>query len=83
MALRVLSLSTLYPSAASPNFGRFVELSLDAAEAVGGAEIVRMSPNGLPPWPMAKILPSYRQKGNLPTEDEWRGKRILRPRFTL
>jgi glycosyltransferase involved in cell wall biosynthesis len=83
MALRVLSLSTLYPSAASPNFGRFVELSLDAAEAVGGAEIVRMSPNGLPPWPMAKILPGYRQKGNLPTEDEWRGKRILRPRFTL
>jgi glycosyltransferase involved in cell wall biosynthesis len=81
--VRVLSISTLYPSAAAPNFGRFVELSLDAAEATGAAEIVRISPNGLPPWPLSKLLGTYRERCALTVEDRWRGKVVLRPRFTL
>lgn len=81
--MRILSLSTLYPSAAAPNFGRFVELSLDAADATGEAEIVRISPNGLPPWPLSKTLSAYRDRAELPREDEWRAKAVLRPRFTL
>jgi teichuronic acid biosynthesis glycosyltransferase TuaC len=81
--VRILSLSTLYPSAAAPNFGRFVELSLDAAEATGAVEIVRISPNGLPPWPLSKLIPTYRERAKLPVEDQWRGKAVLRPHFTV
>lgn len=81
--MRILSLSTLYPSAAAPNFGRFVELSLNAAEATREVEIVRISPNGLPPWPLSKLLPAYRLRADLPREDSWNGKSILRPHFTL
>lgn len=81
--MRVLCLSTLYPSAAAPNFGRFVELSLDATEATGEVEIVRISPNGVPPWPLSRLLTAYRERASLPREDEWRGKAALRPHFTL
>lgn len=81
--MRVLSLSTLYPSAAAPNFGRFVELSLNAADATREVEIVRISPNGLPPWPLSKLLPAYRLRADLPRDDSWNGKSILRPHFTL
>ncbi|MBP6380123.1 MAG: glycosyltransferase [Sphingorhabdus sp.] len=81
--MRVLSLSTLYPSAASPNFGRFVDLSLDAAEATREVEIVRISPNGLPPWPLSKLLSAYRERSELPQNDAWNGRAVLRPHFTL
>jgi teichuronic acid biosynthesis glycosyltransferase TuaC len=79
LVLRVLSLSTLHPSAAAPNFGRFVQLSLDAADATGEAEIVRICPNGLPPWPLAQLHPRYRAFAALPEMDGT----IHRPRFTL
>jgi teichuronic acid biosynthesis glycosyltransferase TuaC len=77
--LRVLALSTLHPSAAAPNFGRFVQLSLDAADATGEAEIVRICPNGLPPWPLAQLHPRYRAFAALPEMDG----AIYRPHFTL
>jgi teichuronic acid biosynthesis glycosyltransferase TuaC len=77
--LRVLTLSTLHPSAAAPNFGRFVQLSLDAADATGGAEIIRICPNGLPPWPLAQLHPKYRAFAALAESDG----AIHRPRFTL
>jgi teichuronic acid biosynthesis glycosyltransferase TuaC len=77
--MRILSLSTLHPSTAAPNFGRFVQLSLDAADATGLAEIVRICPNGLPPWPMAYIHPRYRAAAMLPKLDG----AIYRPHFTL
>ncbi|MEQ1551286.1 glycosyltransferase [Sphingorhabdus sp.] len=81
--MRVLSLSTLYPSTAAPNFGRFVELSLDAADVTGEVGIVRISPNGLPPWPLSKLLSAYRERSRLPHEDIWNGKVVLRPHFSL
>jgi teichuronic acid biosynthesis glycosyltransferase TuaC len=77
--MRILTLSTLHPSAAAPNFGRFVQLSLDAADATGAAEIVRICPNGLPPWPLGHIHPHYRGAAALPELDG----AIHRPRFTL
>ena len=77
--MRVLSLSTLHPSAAAPNFGRFVQLSLDAADATGEADIVRICPNGLPPWPLGQIHPRYRGAAALPVIDG----AIHRPRFLL
>jgi teichuronic acid biosynthesis glycosyltransferase TuaC len=81
--VRVLSLSTLYPSAAAPNFGRFVELSLNAAEAGDQVSITRISPNGLPPWPLSQLLTPYRDRASLSVEDEWNGRTVLRPAFRL
>ncbi len=77
--MRVLSLSTLHPSSAAPNFGRFVQLSLDAADSTGEADIVRMCPNGLPPWPLGHIHPRYRGAAALPLQD----RAVHRPHFTL
>ena len=77
--MRVLSLSTLHPSSAAPNFGRFVQLSLDAANATGEVDLIRICPNGLPPWPLGHIHPRYRGAAALPVLDG----NIHRPRFTL
>ncbi|MEQ1538084.1 MAG: glycosyltransferase [Sphingorhabdus sp.] len=77
--MRVLALSTLHPSSAAPNFGRFVQLSLDAADATGEVEIVRICPNGLPPWPLGHIHPRYRGAAALPAIDG----AIYRPPFLL
>ena len=77
--MRVLSLSTLHPSSAAPNFGRFVQLSLDAADATGEVEIIRICPTGLPPWPLGYIHPRYRGAAALPVLDG----NIHRPHFTL
>lgn len=77
--MRVLSLSTLHPSSAAPNFGRFVQLSLDAADATGDVDIVRICPNGLPPWPSGLLHPRYRAAAALPVLDA----AIHRPRFLL
>ncbi len=77
--MRVLALSTLHPSSAAPNFGRFVQLSLDAADETGEVDIVRICPNGLPPWPLGHIHPRYRGAAALPLLDN----NIHRPHFTL
>ncbi len=77
--MNILSIATLHPSAAAPNFGRFVQLSLDAADATGEAEIIRICPNGLPPWPLPQLIGKYRAQAALPQEDG----AIHRPRWTL
>jgi teichuronic acid biosynthesis glycosyltransferase TuaC len=77
--VRILSISTLHPSTIAPNFGRFVKLSLDAADAIAGIEIVRICPNGLPPWPLPRLLGKYRAQAGLPIKDG----PIYRPRWTL
>jgi teichuronic acid biosynthesis glycosyltransferase TuaC len=81
--MRILSISTLYPSTAAPNFGRFVELSLDAADATGEVDLVRIAPNGLPPWPLSHLLSKYRAQAALPEIDHFRNAAIRRPRFML
>lgn len=77
--MRVLSLSTLHPSSAAPNFGRFVQLSLDVAHATGEVDLIRVCPNGLPPWPLGHIHPRYRGAAPLPVLDG----SIYRPKFLL
>jgi teichuronic acid biosynthesis glycosyltransferase TuaC len=77
--LRVLTISTLHPSPATPNFGRFVQLSLDAAEATGDVEIIRICPNGLPPWPLSLLIGKYREQAALPKKQAG----IYRPRWML
>ena len=77
--MRVLSLSTLHPSSAAPNFGRFVQLSLDAVDATGEVDLIRICPNGLPPWPLGHIHPRYHGAAALPVLDG----SVHRPRFLL
>ena len=80
--LRVLSLSTLYPTDESPNFGVFVERQMQAVAARGDVDLVMVNPIGLPPFPLS-LHPRYAaQRGATPSE--LRGEvQVLRPRFTL
>jgi len=80
--LRVLTLSTLFPHAAQPTLGVFVErqtLGLAAREDVA-LEVV--SPIGLPPWPLS-LHSHYRARARLPVREEWKGLAVHRPRFRV
>jgi teichuronic acid biosynthesis glycosyltransferase TuaC len=79
--LRVLTLSTLFPNALQPALGVFVERqTLGLAERPDVAlEVV--SPVGLPPWPLS-LHPHYAPRRRLPLEEEWKGLRVHRPRFS-
>ena len=80
--LRVLSIATLFPDAARPNFGLFVEKSLRALAAQPGIDLIIVAPVGLPPFPLS-LHKRYRALRNLPQREQWNGLTILRPRFTL
>src|SRR3546814_18055967 len=80
--LRVLSIATLFPDAARPNFGLFVEKSLRALAAQPGIELTIAAPVGLPPFPLS-LHRRYRALRDLPGAEPWNGLTVLRPRFTL
>ncbi len=80
--LRVLSIATLFPDAARPNFGLFVEKSLRALAAQPGVELTVVAPIGLPPFPLS-LHQRYRALRGLPRTEEWNGLTAHRPRFTL
>ncbi|HEY0594549.1 glycosyltransferase [Sphingopyxis sp.] len=80
--LRVLSIATLFPDAARPNFGLFVEKSLRALAAQPGIELTIVAPVGLPPFPLS-LHKRYRALRALPRTESWNGLTVLRPRFTL
>jgi glycosyltransferase involved in cell wall biosynthesis len=80
--LHVLSIATLFPDAARPNFGLFVEKSLRALSAQPGIALTIVAPVGLPPWPLS-LHPRYRALRALPRRDDWHGLAVHRPRFTL
>ncbi|PZQ22907.1 MAG: glycoside hydrolase [Sphingopyxis macrogoltabida] len=81
-ALRVLSIATLFPDAARPNFGLFVERSLGALAAQPGIDLTIVAPVGLPPFPLS-LHGRYRALRSLPPSEEWRGLTVRRPRFPL
>ena len=80
--LRILSIATLFPDAARPNFGLFVEKSLLALAAQPGVMLTIVAPIGLPPFPLS-LHPRYRALRGLPQREAWRGLTVHRPRFTL
>ena len=80
--LRVLSLSTLYPNAITPNFGVFVERQMQAVVARGDIDLVMVSPVGLPPFPLS-LHPRYRALRGLARVEQRGGVSIHRPRFSL
>lgn len=80
--LRVLALTTLFPSAARPGFGGFVERSLLRLAALPDVELTVVAPNGVPPWPLG-AHPSYRAAARLSLTEDWKGLTVHRPRFAL
>jgi teichuronic acid biosynthesis glycosyltransferase TuaC len=80
--LRVLSLSTLYPNAETPNFGVFVERQMQAVAARGDVDLVLVNPVGLPPFPLS-LHPRYRALRGLDRVEQRVGVTVLRPRFTV
>lgn len=81
MTLRVLSISTLYPSPARPAFGKFVASQMEALAARGDVALVMVNPLGIAPWPLSRREP-YRALAANPATSELRGVHILHPRFT-
>jgi teichuronic acid biosynthesis glycosyltransferase TuaC len=80
--MRILSISTLYPSDVQPNFGVFVEQQMQAVMQRGDTELVVINPIGLPPWPLS-LHPRYRAISHLPAQEQRGEVTILRPRFRL
>lgn len=76
--LRVLTISTLFPNAARPSFGVFVENQTLALAASPEVEVRVINPIGLPPFPLS-LHPHYRDLRNLPVEENWKGLRVARP----
>jgi glycosyltransferase involved in cell wall biosynthesis len=80
--LRVLTLSTLFPNAARPTLGVFVERQTLGLAALADVDVQVVSPVGLPPWPLS-LHPHYRAAPNLPEREEWKGLTVHRPRFRV
>lgn len=80
--MRILSLSTLYPNANTPNFGVFVERQMQAVAARGDVDLVMVNPIGQPPFPLS-LHPRYRALRSLPQVEQRGGVTVLRPRFRL
>src|SRR3546814_13313825 len=80
--LRIVSIATLFPGAARPNVGLFVEQSLRALAAQAGIELTIVAPLGLPPFPLS-LHRRYRALRDRPRTEQWNGLTVLRPRFPL
>jgi len=51
--VRVLSISTLFPCPARPQFGIFVANQMKAVACEDGIDLTMINPIGLPPWPLS------------------------------
>jgi len=82
MALRVLTLSTLFPDMTRPNFGIFVERQTRELASRDGVDVTVMAPLGIAPWPLSR-LSHYAPLRNLPQSERWRDLTVYRPRFPV
>jgi teichuronic acid biosynthesis glycosyltransferase TuaC len=80
--LRVLILSSLFPTAQRPTFGVFVEQQALSLGAVAGVEVEVVAPVGVPPWPLSQH-PRYRFSAALPAREMWKGLTVHRPTFPI
>ena len=80
--LRVLSLSTLYPNAVTPNFGVFVERQMQAVAARSDVDLVMVNPVGVPPFPLS-LHSRYRALHGVEAVEQRSGVFVVRPRFTV
>lgn len=80
--LNILTLSTLFPNAAAPNFGIFVERQTAELASRHETNVTVINPLGVAPWPLSKHQ-RYAALTALPEHEIWRGLELYRPRFTL
>ena len=80
--LRILSISTLFPSPARPSFGLFVASQMRAVVALGMVDLVMINPIGIPPWPLSRRQP-YATYDTAPAQSDVTGIPVHHPRFTL
>ncbi len=84
--MRILTLSTLFPNSAQPNFGIFVERQTAALAGRAGMDVTVINPIGIPPWPLSRSA-RYADIRALPLNENgyelWRGLNVYRPRFML
>ena len=80
--LRVLTLSTLFPSAVQPTLGVFVERQTLGLAARDDVELEAVSPVGLPIWPLRRH-PHYAARAALPRQEVWKSVSLHRPRFRV
>ncbi len=80
--LRVLSLSTLFPSPQRAAFGKFVEYQMKAVGTRGDVDLVVVNPLGIPPWQLSRREP-YRSLAANPSTSQLDGITIHHPRFRL
>lgn len=78
--LRVLSISTLFPSPARPGFGVFVARQAEALARRGDVEIVVVHPVGLAVTPFDRVLNSRALRGLPAVAHDW-GVDVHYPRF--
>jgi len=78
--LRVLTLATLFPHAAAPNLGVFVERQTLGLAAHHDVDLRVVAPVGLPPWPLSRHG-RYAPLAVLPDREMWKGLDVRRPRF--
>lgn len=81
-ALNVLTLSTLFPNAAAPNFGIFVERQTAELASRPEADVTVINPIGIPPWPLNKHK-QYSALNDLAEHESWHELDVYRPRFKL
>ena len=80
--LRVLTLSTLFPNAAQPTLGVFVERQTLGLAARPDVELEVVAPVGLPVWPLS-LHPHYALLRRLPPRENWKGLEVHRPRYRV
>ena len=80
--LRVLTLSTLFPNAAQPTLGVFVERQTLGLAARADVELEVVAPVGLPVWPLS-LHPHYAPLRALPRQEDWKGLKLHRPRYRV
>lgn len=78
--IRILTLSTLFPSHVRPQFGIFVGRQTRALTQRDGIDLYVANPIGLPIWPLDQ-LPRFRALAKSRAVDDWNQVRVLRPRF--
>jgi teichuronic acid biosynthesis glycosyltransferase TuaC len=80
--LRVLTLSTLFPDAARPTFGVFVERQTLGLAALPDVAVEMVAPIGRPPGPLGRRGP-WAALDALPEREIWKGLSVHRPRFPI
>lgn len=79
---RLLSISTLYPAATRPGFGRFVARQMEALAARGDWDVTVINPIGLPPAPFS-AMGRYKPLAAIPSEATGGPASVYHPRFLL